>query len=313
MINKILVFYDNSLLYSPNSTFLFFFILFAFLLFLFFRCLRFFARSLRSMATIVRQIYTKGSFLNNLSYYLGLRPFGKYRLVPPFMAHLQRKKRKKIRIKQFILLGRKYLRVLDNIEKKVLNRIHKIFDAVAREVLIPVIVIFFISVFSGILSRPVVFAQKPSVTAYQFPWPGILPDHPFYKLKVLRNKIIYNIIYSPVKRVEFDLLMADKMLYASKLLLDKGEGDLAKETALKGENYFSILVADYARVKQRNEIISGKLRTRIDQAYEAHQQLIDYLGQKAPEADKKTYQDIDFFSDENYRVLQNIDNPQPEP
>ena len=115
-----------------------------------------------------------------------------------------------------------------------------------------------------------------------------------------------------MKRVEFDLLMADKTLYASKLLMDKGEGDLAKETALKGENYFSILVADYARAKQKNEILPDELRIHIARAYQAHQQLIDYLKQKASEADKKTYQDIDFFSDVNYQVFQNLQNPKAE-
>ncbi len=280
MINDILTFYDNALFYNPNTTFLFFFVIFAVFLFLLFRYLRILARSLRSMAETVRQIHI-------------VRPH------------------KKIPLKQFILFVRHLLRVIDIMEQGVLKKVHKIFDAIAREVLIPVIIIFMIRALLGVSLTPAVFAQTPPAAAYQFPWPGILPDHPLYKLKVLRNKIIANIIYSPVKRVEFDLLMADKTLYASKLLLDKGQGELAKETALKGENYFSILVADYARAKQKNEVISGQLRARIARAYEAHQQLISYLGQKAPEADKKTYRDIDFFSDENYRVLQNLDNPKP--
>lgn len=175
------------------------------------------------------------------------------------------------------------------------------------------IMIFVTGVILGIFSASGVSAQEPLATVYQFPWPGILPDHRYlYKLKVLRNKIIAKIIYNPVKRIEFDLLMADKTLYASKLLLNKGQGDLAKETALKGENYFSILVADYVRAKQKNQVIPGQLRTHIARAYHAHQRLIDYLEQKAPEADKKTYQDIDFFSDKNYRVLQKLENPQLE-
>ncbi|MEK7587591.1 MAG: hypothetical protein AAB457_02125 [Patescibacteria group bacterium] len=283
MINDIFVFYDNSLLYNPNSTFLLFFALFAFFVFLFFRCLWFLVRSLQLVITEVRQIH----------------------IILPHKKHPYKKRlHKKILLKKFILLMRQFLRVIDIIERKTLKRIHKILDAIAHEVLIPVIMVF-------MFLTPMVFAQTPSVMAYQFPWPGILPDHPLYKLKVLRNKIIAKIIYSPVKRVEFDLLMADKTLYASKLLLDKGQGDLAKETALKGENYFSILVTDYARAKGKNQVIPGQLRARIVRAYEAHQQLIDYLGQKAPEADKKTYRDIDFFSDENYRVLQNLQKPQP--
>lgn len=284
MINKILVFYDNSLLYNSNNTFLFFFIFFALILFLFAVSFVKFVRSFRSVIAEIRQQSTTRSHKK--------RPYIKMLL------------------KQTTLMGKAFSRWIDITEQRVMSRIHAIVTVVAREIFIPMIIIFTISAFLGVLLTPVAFAQKLPVTTYQFLWPGILPDHPLYKLKVLRNKIIYNIIYRPVKRVEFDLLMADKTLYASKLLMDQGKWELAKETALKGENYFSMLVADYARVKQRDEIIPGTLRTRIDQAYEAHQQLIDYLGQKARGSDKKTYQDIDFFSDENYRVLQNLDNPQ---
>ncbi len=139
---------------------------------------------------------------------------------------------------------------------------------------------------------------------YQFPWPGILPDQTFlYKLKVLRNKIIAKIIYSPVKRVEFDLLMADKTLYASKLLLDKGKSELAKETALKGENYFSILVSDYGTVLSKKQQVPDFLNQKIVRAYEAHQLLIKYMMAKAATQDKATYSQVDYFSKSNYQSL----------
>lgn len=105
MINDILIFYDNALLYNPNSTFLFFFVLFAASLLLFFRYLWFFVRSIRTAVASVRQIYT-------------------------IRSH------KKIPLKQSILLGRKFFRVIDTMEQKAMKRIHKTLDAVAREVLI---------------------------------------------------------------------------------------------------------------------------------------------------------------------------------
>lgn len=106
MINDLLVFYDNTLLYHSNSAFLFFFAVFAFFLFLLFRCLWFLAQLLPSVVTEVRQIYM-------------VRPH------------------KKIPLKQSIVLVKRFLRTIDNIEQKTLNRIEKILDAIAREVLIP--------------------------------------------------------------------------------------------------------------------------------------------------------------------------------
>lgn len=146
--------------------------------------------------------------------------------------------------------------------------------------------------------------QTPSIGSkpyYQFAWPGILPDHPLYKLKTVRNKIIYKIIYSPVKRVEFDLLMADKTLYASKLLLDQGKSQWAKETALKGENYFSMLVSDYRIVVAKKQILPRSLHQKIDKAYFAHQQVIKYLTENASIKDKETYRQVDYFSKSNYQ------------
>lgn len=138
---------------------------------------------------------------------------------------------------------------------------------------------------------------------YQFAWPGILPDNPLYKLKVLRNKIIYKMIYSPIRRVEFDLLMADKTLYASQLLFDKHEGELAKETALKGENYFSMLVPDYAKAKQ---MIPRALDVKIDRAYIAHRQLIRDLITHSSAADSTVYLQVEYFSTTNYQMIQDI-------
>lgn len=141
---------------------------------------------------------------------------------------------------------------------------------------------------------------------YNYPWPGILPDQKvLYKLKVLRNKVISKIIYSDVKRVEFDLLMADKTLYSAKLLMEKGNTELAKDTALKGENYFSILVSDYNNVSRQIPVwLDGK----IDLAYLAHQILIQELFDKAPEKDKNVYKEIDYFSNVNYAFIQKIRN-----
>lgn len=130
---------------------------------------------------------------------------------------------------------------------------------------------------------------------YALPWPGILPDNEIlYKIKVVRNKLIARMIYSDIKRIEFYLLMADKTLYASKLLQDKGKTDLAYETALKGENYMSMLVSEYVKIKTVPEYIDNK----INNAYPAHQELIKELG----------FKDVDYFSKTNYELIQKIRN-----
>lgn len=165
--------------------------------------------------------------------------------------------------------------------------------------------LFFLVLLMRVMGTTVVVASE-----YHFAWPGILPDHPLYKIKVARNKLIEKMIYSPVKRIEFDLLMADKTLYASKLLMEKGENALARETALKGENYFSILISDYRRAREENFLIPTVLDKKIAEAYKAHQELIAYLIEHATETDKETYKQVDYFSKNNYQSLRTIQQNQ---
>jgi hypothetical protein len=125
---------------------------------------------------------------------------------------------------------------------------------------------------------------------------------------VLRDKIIARMIISPIKKVEFDLLMADKTIYASKLLSDKGEVGLAKETAMKGENFFSTLVIDYNKAVSSHLKIPRDLDAKIDLAVIKHQEIFNSIINKANDMDKKTFEIPNDFSITNFRILSEIRN-----
>lgn len=74
---------------------------------------------------------------------------------------------------------------------------------------------------------------------YELPYPGILPGHPLYSLKMLRDKIVSLLISEPWKKAEFYLLMADKRINSGKYLVDQGKEQLAKDTISKGQNYLN--------------------------------------------------------------------------
>ncbi len=147
-------------------------------------------------------------------------------------------------------------------------------------------------------------------TDYMLSWPGILPDNKIYKLKVLRNKIISMMLVSPVKKIEFDLLMADKTIYASKLLVDKRKISLAKDTALKGENYFSILVSDYSKTVFSGKKIPQELDMKINLAAIKHQEVFNSIINKVNNRDKKTFEITNNFSKTNYKLILEIRNNQ---
>lgn len=169
-----------------------------------------------------------------------------------------------------------------------------------------------VSIFNVILAICLVyFVFVPKVLGinYSLAWPGILPDNKLYKLKVLRNKIIYKMIIDPVRKVEFDLLMADKTIYASKLLVEKGEITLAKDTALKGENYYSILVQDYNHALLKGKKIPSSLDRRITLAVIKHREIFKEMEDVVSGEDKKTFQIVDNFSKINYDFIVGLRNP----
>lgn len=167
-----------------------------------------------------------------------------------------------------------------------------------------IIILIFIIVFLT-FSQSLFAQNKDSIqkSDYSLVWPGILPDSKFYKLKVLRNKIIYKIIISPVKKVEFDLLMADKTIYASKLLVERGQIELAKETVLKGENYYSMLVQDYNRALLEGKHIPRLLDDKITQAVIKHQEIFRELRERVGKKDGETFQVVDNFSRINFNFI----------
>ncbi len=107
------------------------------------------------------------------------------------------------------------------------------------------IFLFFILFTSDIFAEEIIKEEsspsaKKQIIDYNLPYPGILPDNPFYIVKTVRDGIIRFFISDPLKKAEFDLLQADKRLNAGYYLFVKGDKSrkLAISTISKGENYF---------------------------------------------------------------------------
>src|SRR3989344_4236916 len=101
-----------------------------------------------------------------------------------------------------------------------------------RKIFILILFILLLPLASNTYAQGILNSSTSQTTSssYQLAYPGILPDHPLYKLKVLRDKLIPLFISNPQKKVEFYLLQTDKGISATDILVKKGKIDLAKET-----------------------------------------------------------------------------------
>lgn len=104
-----------------------------------------------------------------------------------------------------------------------------------------------------------VFSKVSQVAAggldYNLAYPGMLPDSPFYFLKVARDNFVGWFITDPTQKSFYLLLQSDKRIFAGALLVQKGDKDLAAATFLKGEEYFKQAVG-LAEQKRSDDLLA---------------------------------------------------------
>lgn len=162
-------------------------------------------------------------------------------------------------------------------------------------VLIILSVIFFINLQSvyraeALSSTPASNAASaaPGATIdYPLPYPGILPDNPLYFMKALRDRVVSFFKFDPLKKAEFNLLMADVRLNAAQYLFAKGESkySLAETTISKAENYFYNSLTMVTEAKQQGMQVNDFV-SKLIIASQKHQQVIKELESKSSGAVK---------------------------
>lgn len=116
---------------------------------------------------------------------------------------------------------------------------------------------------------------------YVLPYPGILPDHSLYPLKMLRDRILGWFTADPFKKAEYNLLLADKRLNSGLFLWEKGKIDLAEETFSKGEKYLEQALDEVERAKKTGKDTNA-LMSRLSLATLKHQEVLNEVLAKAP-------------------------------
>ncbi len=143
-----------------------------------------------------------------------------------------------------------------------------------------------LTLFSFFLISTYSFAQENSSSDsaqtsvdYILPYPGLLPDSPFYFLRATRDRVISFLITEPLKKAEFDLLQADKMLSAGIYLGDKKKYELAVTSISKGENYFESAIAQAVQARKEGKPV-GDIAAQLYNSARKHQEVLKELETK---------------------------------
>lgn len=115
---------------------------------------------------------------------------------------------------------------------------------------------------------------------YHLPYPGILPDHPLYIVKMLRDRLVEWLTFDSLKKVELFEMYADKRMGAARALIDGGQAELGVETARKAAMYQERAVEKTRELKREGRDV-GNVANQIEKATAKHEQVLSTIEQKA--------------------------------
>jgi len=118
--------------------------------------------------------------------------------------------------------------------------------------------------------------QENKEVDYFLAYPGILPDHFLYSLKMIRDRIRLWLTVDPLKKADLFLLYADKRLGAGKALVEGNKIDLGVSTLTKAEKYLEQAIGQ-AEVAINKGKDTKDFLGKIEQASLKHEEVLSGL------------------------------------
>ncbi len=94
--------------------------------------------------------------------------------------------------------------------------------------------------------------QASKQSDYTLAYPGILPDHPLYWLKMVRDRVQLILSRNQIEKTKLLLLYADKRAAAAEKLLQKNKEQLAITTFTKAEKYLERTFLNAEKIENHN-------------------------------------------------------------
>lgn len=124
---------------------------------------------------------------------------------------------------------------------------------------------------------PQTIMPTPTAVDYVLPYPGILPDHPLYPLKMLRDRILLFLTRDKQKRIELKILYADKRLASAQTLIENNKQQLAEQTISKAEKYLLAAVSDAEQLLNKGVSLDPSVTDRLLASSVKHGEIIESI------------------------------------
>jgi len=126
---------------------------------------------------------------------------------------------------------------------------------------------------------------------YYLVYPGILPDHPLYKIKMIRDRIWLWLTVDAAEKSQRLLLYADKRLGAGKVLVEGNKVSLGMTTLWKGEKYLD-QAADLVLTAKEKGFNINSASEKIKTSSLKHEEILLELKEKVNGEGKTALEEI---------------------
>lgn len=114
---------------------------------------------------------------------------------------------------------------------------------------------------------------------YYLPYPGILPDHPLYWLKMMRDRVVEWSLFRSERKAEYWVFLADKRIGGGVVLIDGGKADMGVDTYRKGSRYLQKAIIKVEELKKGGKEM-GELSNRIELATAKYLEVLERSARK---------------------------------
>ncbi len=148
--------------------------------------------------------------------------------------------------------------------------------------LLATLFIFLIPFMTYVMEYVPVRANQEKVV-YNLPYPGLLPDHPLYLIKVIRDNLLVLVTRDNVKKAELYLLLSDKRIAMAVALAKKGKEKQAIEVAGKGEKYFFKIPQLLINAKKQGAAASSEFVAILKLSNAKHREILESFLKELPQ------------------------------
>ncbi len=117
---------------------------------------------------------------------------------------------------------------------------------------------------------------------YYLPYPGILPDHFLWPVKVIRDRLWFFVVRDSAKKADILLLFADKRVGMARELIRGGKPEIGVSTATKAEKYLEEAFAEAEKAQAKGADM-GIFYERLAKSSLKHEEVLVSLMRISPE------------------------------